>query len=172
MISSKNIDEILTSPWCLWAISVAAALLMWFYVTESDGGGYVTRQFSCPIEYRSLDPQATLRNKVSEVNIEVRGLEEVMARLDYDSISCVVDLRDLSPGKKYTQEVKVNLPPRVSLVSSTPSQVVVDLLRQVVRLMTVEVALPQDIPTASIWRASRSSRRRWPSAAARRTSPR
>lgn len=146
MISSKNIDEILTSPWCLWAISVAAALLMWFYVTESDGGGYVTRQFSCPIEYRSLDPQATLRNKVSEVNIEVRGLEEVMARLDYDSISCVVDLRDLSPGKKYTQEVKVNLPPRVSLVSSTPSQVVVDLLRQVVRLMTVEVALPQDIP--------------------------
>ena len=109
---------------------------------------------------------------MSEVNIEVRGLEEVMARLDYDSISCVVDLRDLSPGKKYTQEVKVNLPPRVSLVSSTPSQVVVDLLRQVVRLMTVEVALPQDIPTASIWRASRSSRRRWPSAAARRTSPR
>ena len=115
MISSKNIDEILTSPLCLWVISVAAALLMWVYVTESDGGGYVTRQFSCPIEYRSLDPQATLRNKVSEVNIEVRGLEEVMARLDYDSISCVVDLRDLSPGKKYTQDVKVNLPPRVSL---------------------------------------------------------
>ena len=146
MISSKNFDEILTSPWCLWAISVMAALLMWFYVTESDSGGYMTRRFSCPLEYQSLDPQATLRNRVSEVDIEIRGLEAVMARLDYDSISCVVDLKNLSPGKKYTQEVKVNLPPNVSLVSATPSQVVVDLLRQVTRLMTVEVVLPSDIP--------------------------
>ena len=145
MISSKSFDEILTSPWSLWAISVTAALLMWFYVMESDGG-YVTRQFSCPIEYRSLDPQAALRNKVSEVAVEIRGLEEVMAHLDYDSISCFVDLKNLSPGNKYTQDVKVSLPPNVSLVSSTPSQVVVDLLRRVVRLMAVEVVLPSDIP--------------------------
>ena len=146
MISSKNFDEILTSPWSLWAISVTAALLMWFYVMESDESGYVTRRFSCPLEYESLDAQATLRNKVSEVYVEIRGLEEVLARFDYDSVSCVVDLRNLSPGKKYTQDVRVNLPPNVSLVSCTPSQVVVDLLRQVVRLMPVEVVLPQDIP--------------------------
>jgi len=136
----------LTSPWCLWAISVTAALLMWFYVTESDSGGYGTRRFSRPLEYQSLDAQAALRNRVSEVDIEVRGLEEVLSHLDYNSVSCVVDLRNLLPGNKYTQEVKVNLPPNVTLVSSTPSQVVVDLLRQVVRLMTVEVALPRDIP--------------------------
>lgn len=146
MISSKNFDEILTSPWSLWAISVTAALLMWFYVMESDESGYVTRRFSCPLEYQSLDAQAALRNKVSEVDVEIRGLEEVLARFDYDSVSCAVDLKNLSPGKKYTQDVKVNLPPNVSLVSCTPSQVVVDLLRQVVRLMPVEVLLPQDIP--------------------------
>lgn len=147
MISSKNFDEMLTSPWSLWAISVTAALLMWFYVTESgSSGGYGTRRFSRPLEYQSLDAQAMLRNRVSEVDIEVRGLEEVLAHLDYNSVSCVVDLRNLLPGNKYTQEVKVNLPPNVTLVSSTPSQVVVDLLRQVVRLMAVEVVLPADIP--------------------------
>lgn len=146
MISSKNFDEMLTSPWSLWAISVTAALLMWFYVTESGSGGYGTRRFSRPLEYQSLDAQAMLRNRVSEVDIEVRGLEEVLAHLDYNSVSCVVDLRNLLPGNKYTQEVKVNLPPNVTLVSSTPSQVVVDLLRQVVRLMAVEVVLPADIP--------------------------
>lgn len=146
MISSKNFDEMLTSPWSLWAISVTAALLMWFYVTESGSGGYGTRRFSRPLEYQSLDAQAMLRNRVSEVDIEVRGLEEVLAHLDYNSVSCVVDLRNLLPGNKYTQEVKVNLPPNVTLVSSTPSQVVVDLLRQVVRLIAVEVVLPADIP--------------------------
>ena len=146
MISSKNFDEMLTSPWSLWAISVTAALLMWFYVTESGSGGYGTRRFSRPLEYQSLDAQAVLRNRVSEVDIEVRGLEEVLSHLDYNSVSCVVDLRNLLPGNKYTQEVKVNLPPNVTLVSSTPSQVVVDLLRQVVRLMAVEVVLPADVP--------------------------
>ena len=71
---------------------------------------------------------------ISCITLRTReSTREVLAHLDYNSVSCVVDLRNLLPGNKYTQEVKVNFPPNVTLVSSTPSQVVVDLLRQVVR---------------------------------------
>ena len=145
-IANKNIDDILTSPWALWLISITTAVALWFYVTGTEESDYVSRKFTCPLEYRSLDPQAVLRGRVQEVDVEIRGLEEDIARLNYDAIACFVDARNLAPGKRYTQNVSVALPPDITLVSCVPSQVVLDLVRQIVRLMPVEVVLPQDIP--------------------------
>ncbi|MBR1671305.1 MAG: hypothetical protein IJ702_00055 [Fretibacterium sp.] len=143
---NKSIDDILTSPWALWAISVATAMALWFYVTGTEESDYVTRKFTCPLEYRSLDPQTVLRGRIQEVDIEIRGLESDMARLNYDAVACFVDARSLAPGKRYTQNVSVALPPDITLVSCVPSQVVLDLVRQIVRLMPVEAVLPKDIP--------------------------
>lgn len=145
-IANKTIDNILTSPWVLWLISITTAVALWFYVTGTEESNYVSRKFTCPLEYRSLDPQTVLRGQVQEVDIEIRGLESDIARLDYDTIACFVDARNLAPGKRYTQNVSVALPPDITLVSCVPSQVVLDLVRQIVRLMPVEVVLPQDIP--------------------------
>lgn len=144
--SSRNFEEVLASPWALWLISIAASVLMWVYVTGTTEDNYVTRRFDCPLEYRSLDPQSELRGGVSEVEVEIRGLEEAIARLNYDEIACFVDARNLTPGKRYTQNVNVSLPPGITLVSCVPSQVVLELVRQLVRLVPVEVALPQNIP--------------------------
>ncbi|MCR5347919.1 MAG: hypothetical protein K6E38_09105 [Fretibacterium sp.] len=143
---NRSIDDILTSPWTLWCISIITAVSLWFYVTGTEESEYVSRKFTCPLEYRSLDPQAVLRGRVQEIDIEIKGLEKDIARLDYDAIACFVDARSLAPGKRYTQNVSVALPPDITLVSCVPSQVVIDLVRQVVRLMPVDVVLPQDIP--------------------------
>ena len=145
-LSRKNIDELLTSPWALWLISVLSAVTLWVYVTGTEESNYVTRRFSCPLEYRSVDPQATLRGRVPEVEIEIEGLEEEVRRLNYDAIAAFVDAQNLTPGRRYTQNVNVVLPPSIALVSCVPSQVVVDLVRQVSRLMPVEVVLPAKIP--------------------------
>ena len=141
-----RIDKILASSWALWAISVAAAAAMWFYVTSTEESEYATRKFSCPLEYRALDPQVMLRGRVPEVEVEIRGLERDIARLDYDAIVCFVDARNLTPGKRYTQNVGITLPPNITLVSCVPSQVVLDLARQVTRLMPIELILPEDVP--------------------------
>ena len=145
-IANRSIDDIITSPWALWLISITTAVALWFYVTGTEESNYASRKFTCPLEYRSLDPQAVLRGRVQEVDVEIRGLEKDIARLNYDAIACFVDARNLAPGKRYTQNVSVALPPDITLVSCVPSQVVLDLVRQIVRLMPVEVVLPQDIP--------------------------
>lgn len=148
MMKLKNIDidELLTSPLALWLISIAIAVTMWIYVTGMDEAAYITRKFSCPLEYRSLDSQAILRGRISEVDVEVRGPEQAIMRLNYDDVSAYVDARNLVPGKRYTVNVMVDLPGSINLVSAFPSQIVLDVVRQVTRLMTVETVLPQDIP--------------------------
>lgn len=142
-----DFNEFFTSPWALWAISITTAVIMWIYVTGMDESEYLTRKFSCPLEYRGLDSQTILRDRTSEVDIEIRGPEQTIMRLDYNAIVAYVDARSFVPGKKYTQNIEVsNLPPEIILVSVFPSQIVLDLVRQVTRLMNVETVLPQDIP--------------------------
>lgn len=145
-VKGFDFDEILTSPWALWLIAITSAVLMWLYVTGMDESEYLTRKFSCNLEYRSLDPQTILRGRLSEVDVEIRGPEEAVMRLNYDSVKAYVDARNLAPGKRYTQNINVELPGNINLVSVFPSQVVLDLVRQVTRLMNVETILPQNIP--------------------------
>lgn len=141
-----QLEGILTSNLALWIISIAISITMWVYVTGMDESQYITRKFSCPLEYRNLDSQALLRGRLSEVDLEIRGPEEAIIRLDYNSVAAYVDARSLIPGKRYTVNINVDIPENITLVSCFPSQAVVDLVRQVTRLMTIETVLPQNIP--------------------------
>ena len=141
-----DFDTIFSSPLALWVIAIISAVMMWFHVTSTDEENFLTRKFSCPIEYRSLDPQAILRGRTSEVDLEIKGPEKLMLNLNYDQIKVYVDARNLIPGKKYSQNISVELPDNLKFVSCTPSQVTLDLVRQVTRLMQVEIVLPQNIP--------------------------
>ena len=144
LFKSFDLNAILTSPPFLWLISITASVLMWVYVTGMDESAYITRKFSCPVEYRGLDNQAILRHRLSEV--DVRGPEEAVMLLDYSSVTAYVDARNLASGKRYTVNINVQTPGSISLVSVFPSQAVLDIVRQVTRLMTVEPVLPSDIP--------------------------
>lgn len=141
-----NLNTLLNSSLFLWMISITASVLMWVYVTGMDESAYITRKFTCPLEYRGLDSQAVLRNRISEVDIELRGSEEAMMRLDYNAVTAFVDARNLPPGKRYTVNISVQTPSNMNLVSCTPSQLTLDLVRQVTRLMTVDTVLPQSMP--------------------------
>ncbi|MBQ2615528.1 MAG: hypothetical protein IJF90_01575, partial [Synergistaceae bacterium] len=145
-LKNFDLDKFLTSPLVLWAISITIAVGMWLYVTGIEEREYINRKFSVQLEYRGLDSQAILRGKLSEVDIEIRATEEVMTRLDYDSVRAYVDARNLLPGKRYTVNINVEYPDNIMLISCFPSQTTLDIVRQVTRLMTVETVLPQDIP--------------------------
>ena len=146
ILKNYNLDKFLSSSWTLWGLSILLAVGMWVYVTGIEESEYVTRQFSCPIEYRGLDSQTIVRGRLSEVDIEIRGSEEAIMHLDYNSVKAYVDARNLAPGKRYTININVDLPININLVSCYPSQATLDLVRQVTRLMTVETVLPQNIP--------------------------
>jgi len=146
MLKNFNLDKMLSSSWTLWGLSILLAVGMWIYVTGIEESEYITRQFSCPIEYRGIDPQAIIRGRLSEVDVEVRGSEEAIMHLDYNSVRAYVDARNLVPGKRYTVNINVDTPLDINLVSCFPSQATLDLVRQVTRLMTVETVLPENIP--------------------------
>lgn len=145
MSISKKFDDLLTSPWVLWGISIAVAIFMWFYVMDLGNVGNERRKFISRIEFRNLDPQFHLRSSSNEATIEIEATETIMGRIQHDSIVSVVDVKGFSAGK-YREPVRVSLPPNVYLIERTPSEVDIELIRQAVRVFPVEFVLPQDIP--------------------------
>lgn len=145
MSVSKNLDNVLTSSLVLWAISVAVAVFMWFYVMDTGEPDNERRKFLCVLEYRNLAPQLSVKNTIREIEVEVEAPEGVMDRLKHDSVGCELDLRGLSAGR-YRENIRATLPQNVTLVSLNPSEVDIELVRQAGRVFPVEVALPQDIP--------------------------
>ena len=141
-----DLDGILTSSWTLWAISITMSVMMWIYITGQEEAESITRKFTCPLEYRGLDSQLMLRGRLSEVDVEVRGTENAVMQLDYNSVKAYADARNLLPGKRYTVSINVECPNTVELISIYPSQTTLDIVRQVTRLMAVETILPQNIP--------------------------
>ena len=141
-----SLDKMLGSSWALWLIAIASSIIMWIYVTGMDESEYITRKFTTPLEYRGLAPQTLLRGRISEVDVEIRGAEETIMNLNYDFIRAYVDARNLAPGKKYTVNIIVDTPGNVNLISCFPSQITLDTVREVTRLITVETVLPQNIP--------------------------
>ena len=143
---SKKFDEVLTTRLALWIVSVAIASSMWFFTLGDRETGNETLKLLTRIEYLNLQPQVTVRSAVSEVLIEIEAPVGVIENIAYDTIVGEVDLRGLSSGR-FRSVVRPRLPPNVVLRSITPSELDVELVRQITRMFTVEVALPQDIPS-------------------------
>jgi YbbR domain-containing protein len=142
---SKKLDDILASRWALWGISVIIASSMWYLVIGSTGTENETRKFLARVEFLNLMPQVAVKSLVEEVLVEVEAPPRVMENLQYDAIMCEVDLKGLSSGK-YRPSVRPRVPQNVILKSVVPSELDIELRRQLTRLLPVEVTLPRDIP--------------------------
>jgi YbbR domain-containing protein len=118
---------------------------MWFFIIGGANPENETRKLIAGVEFLNLQPQTAVKSAVSEVLIELEAPGKVMENLAYDSIVCEVDLKGLSSGK-YRQTVRPRLPSNVVLKSISPSELDIELVRQIARVLTVEVLLPQDIP--------------------------
>lgn len=145
-----DLDSVLTSPPVLWMISITIAIIMWNHVRDLDESTYIYRSVSIPLQYQGYDQsQAVLRNRIYEVDVRVRGPEEEILRLKPDDLTAYVDARGLALGSKYTDNVKVSTPGNIALTSVSPSQVEINLVRQVSRLMTVGAELPPNLPAGT-----------------------
>ena len=142
---SKKIDEMLTSRLVLMVVSVAVASSMWLFIIGGSSSENETRNLFARVEYLNLQPEIAVRSSVNEILIEIEAPARVMGNLEYESIVCEVDLRGLSSGK-YRPSVRPKLPQNVILKSMSPSVLDIELVRQIARVLAVDVTLPQDIP--------------------------
>jgi YbbR domain-containing protein len=80
----------------------------------------VTRTITgVPIQFRGLRPKGTVEATPSAVSVEVRGPQALVSSLRPASLTAVVDLAGIRPGR-YNLSIRVEPPPDIVVVSTDP----------------------------------------------------
>lgn len=134
----KRLDSLLSSRIFLRAVAIGVALLVWFYVA-GDQGSEVNKTLRLRVDYRNASPGFSVTHSVRDVQVRIAANRRLFETLELEKLSCEVDLKGLESGK-YRLPARVLLPPGVRLVSVSPEQVTVELVRLIEKVLPIRIA--------------------------------
>jgi YbbR domain-containing protein len=112
----------LTAHWELKLIAVVVACTLWFFVATSEQSQLA---LPAPVEYVGLSPDLVLVSGQREtLDIEVRAVRSVVARLGPETVRVRVDLTGVEPGESVVQITPsdVQAPPGATVTRLTPAR--------------------------------------------------
>lgn len=132
-------QSLLTENWILKVLSLAFALVLWFFVM---GERKLEVGYTVPLELKNTPPGMMVANEVpSLVDVRLSGPRTMLMNLSPKDISISVDLADLKPGLTSFKrlEERLNIPSGVKVTRLSPSFVDVKLERIKEKMVPVQV---------------------------------
>ena len=114
--------RVLTAHWELKIVAVVVAFTLWFFVATSE---HAQLALATPVEYVGLAPELVLvMGQRESVDVEVRAVRSVVARLNAETLRARVDLTGLEPGESVVQLTPsdVTVPPGATVTRITPAR--------------------------------------------------
>jgi YbbR domain-containing protein len=112
----------LVHHWELKLIAVLVAATVWFFVATSEQS---QRALAAPVEYVGLRPDLVVVGGHPEtVDVEVRAVRSVVARLGPETVRVRVDLAGVEPGESVVQltPADVQMPPGATVTRISPAR--------------------------------------------------
>ncbi len=123
-------------------LSVLAAFALWFFVNAGERDTEAALQV--PLELHNIPASLMIVSpRVDFVDMRVSGPRTLLARIDREQMSIVLDLGGVRPGPAVfrIQTDTLNLPRGVTVVRLTPSEVTLELARVVRKSVPVRLAM-------------------------------
>jgi YbbR domain-containing protein len=131
----------LTENWVLKLLSLAFALVLWFFVM---GEQRLERSYAVPLELINMPGGLMVANEIpSYIEVRISGPRTLLMNLRLEDVGISVDLKDLQPGLTTLKrlEERLNLPGPLKVTRLSPSYIDVKLDRVLARSMPVKVEL-------------------------------
>ena len=124
----------------LRAIALALAIGLWMFVNAGQHEAQIS--LDVPVSYRSLRPDMTIVNQRPDfVRLQISGPRTLLSLLDPGRLELRLDLADVSPGQvsfRLNPEM-FNVPRQTNVTQISPSQILLDMDRIVVREIPVHL---------------------------------
>lgn len=133
--------KLLTENWALKLLSLAFALVLWFFVM---GERKLERSYAVPLEIKNIPPGMMIANDVpSRVEVRISGPRTLLMNLHSEDLNIVIDLKDLGPGLTSFRrlEERLNIPAPLKVTRLSPSFVDVKVDRIKVKEVPVKAVL-------------------------------
>jgi len=112
----------LTAQWELKLIAVLVACTLWFFVATSEQSQLA---LAAPVEYVGLPHELVVVGGQREtMDVEVRAVRSVVARLGPETVRVRLDLAGIEPGESFVQvtPTDVQVPPGTTVTRITPAR--------------------------------------------------
>ena len=119
--------RVLSTHWELKLIALLVAFTLWFFVATSEQSQLAV---AAPVEYVGLAPSLVLVSGQREsIDVEVRAVRSVVARLGPETVRARVDLAGLEEGESMVQVTPgdVQVPPGATVTRINPSRLALTL---------------------------------------------
>jgi YbbR domain-containing protein len=117
----------LSTHWELKLVALLVAFTLWFFVATSEQSQLAV---AAPAEYVGLSPNLVIVSGQREaIDVDVRAVRSVVARLGPETVRVRVDLAGLEEGESMVQltPADVQVPPGATVTRITPSRVALTL---------------------------------------------
>jgi YbbR domain-containing protein len=133
--------------WLIKLASIGVALGLWAFVNL--GAREADRLLLVPLEFRNLPPQLAITNPVPDsVSVRLRGPRTILGTIDERRERIRIDLDSVGTGTaSYKIDAELlNLPRGVSVMSLSPVEVKLDVVRLLERTLPVATNLVAAVP--------------------------
>lgn len=114
--------RLVTENWELKLVAVIVACTVWFFVATSD---HSQLALAAPVEYVGLAPSlVVVAGQRDSVDVEVRAVRSVVARLSPETVRIRVDLKGIEEGESVVELTPsdVQIPPGAAVTRITPTR--------------------------------------------------
>lgn len=123
--------KIFLEDWALKVFALVITLGLWFGVTVLSKGKEATDRFTVPLNFRVSDNAAVTDAPVQQVELRVRGRDDLVEQVRRNDLVVYVDLTDSATGERTItltpESVSVPLPEGVKVVDLQPSLIAVNI---------------------------------------------
>jgi YbbR domain-containing protein len=143
----QKVARTVTHNWLIKLASIAVALGLWAFVNL--GAREADRLLLVPLEFRNLPPQLTITNPIPDsVSVRLRGPRTILGTIDERRERIRIDLSGVATGTaSYKIDAELlNLPRGVSVMSLSPVEVKLEVVRLVERTLPVVTNLAAAVP--------------------------
>ncbi len=121
--------------------SLVLGFLLWAYLSGGKQAKVVTKAYTIPVYFENIAEEAMLMENIFyEVNIQLRGPEQMVRRINPDELYLSINLQDKTYGVHSIPltEQMVHKPKDVQLVSITPNAIQFRIERKVSKPVAVK----------------------------------
>jgi YbbR domain-containing protein len=139
--------RIVVHNWLIKLASIAVALALWAFVNL--GAREADRLLLVPLEFRNLPAQLTIVNPLPDsVSVRLRGPRTILGTVDERREQIRIDLSSVGTGTaSYKMDPELlNLPRGVSVMSISPAEVKLEIVRLVERALPVVANFAAAVP--------------------------
>ena len=122
-----SIFQWLKHDWVTKLISLIFAIILWFFVSQSQSP-IVEKIFTSKLNYYGVSKNLIIENRENYIDVYLKGPQNILNKMSLSDLNVFVDLSDVEKPGKYKMNIDISFPSGIKLAKISPNYIYLTIL--------------------------------------------